>query len=128
MHDCGRCGKPVDGLQCPACGYSEPQSGGLEPRKLSHWGLLAETTRQRFEAPENQPSAFDLTHQQWYNVCKFWPTIAGRCRRRRLAVGPDHPLDRTATAGPMLKRLLGSPRADPEAAAEREAIQTEGST
>ncbi|MGH7605431.1 MAG: hypothetical protein ACRENK_15725 [Gemmatimonadaceae bacterium] len=84
-------------------------------------------TRQRSIA--SAPTSLDLTEQQWYNCCKFWPFVAAHCKRPRPNVGPDHPLDATAAMGPMLRgrAALVAPRRgdDPDALEERAAIQNE---
>jgi hypothetical protein len=82
------------------------------PVALSENALRAIEARERYLA--SAPSAADLTAQQWYNVCRFYPTIARKASEfshRPLAhVGPDNPLDATAQAGPpiafFLKRRL----------------------
>jgi len=51
MRDCPACGKPVDGLQCGACGYSDTKpnapgqfkqrrGGPCEHRGCSRWGTF----------------------------------------------------------------------------------------
>jgi len=107
MKDCPQCGRPVDGASCGACGYGD----GGNSAGLSEWGKIAQATAQHFRAPENQPSSWSLTDQQWYNVCKFRPSIARRCARPMPEVGPEHPLDRTATMGPLLAKHWGAPPA-----------------
>jgi hypothetical protein len=64
------------------------------------------------------PRSHDLAPQQWYNVCRFWTSVAKRCSRPMELVGPDHPLHATSRLGPLLKH-----RIDPEAEAERQALQ-----
>jgi hypothetical protein len=113
---------------CSAC-----QSAMLVPattakgKLLSDAALRAAAVRKRYE--EKAPSSADLTAQQWYNVCKFYPTIARKASahsHRPLAhVGPDNPLDKTATRGPLLRGIRLSPPPDPEALSERAAIQSE---
>ena len=98
MKDCPVCGKPVDGLVCGSCGRAEAGAEGFgKPiRQLSEWGIQAEQVRKKFEAPENQPHAGQLTAQQWYNVCKFYPAAAKRCTRPKADVGEHNRLDRTS--------------------------------
>jgi len=56
--------------------------------------------------PEN-PTSQDLSDQQWYNVCKHYPNVARRTARPLVQVGPDQPLDKTSSAGPLIARHWG---------------------
>jgi Double zinc ribbon len=68
------------------------------PVTLSENALRALEARKRYL--ESAPSSADLSEQQWYNVCKFYPIVAKHASEfsnRRLAhVGPDNPLDKSA--------------------------------
>jgi hypothetical protein len=70
------------------------------------------------------PTSHSLTEQQWYNVCRFWPTVAKRCSRQFADIGPHNPLHATSFQGPLLARRLQLGAM--EAEYEREAIQAEG--
>jgi hypothetical protein len=116
-----------DGL-CGSCGYGKKQPVA---RMRTHVGPLhdaatsarlvelAQMARSRYEFAALSSSS--MTEQQWYNVCKFWPSVAEHCKRQRPDVGPHHPLDATSKAGPLMGQLRK--RHDAEAIAEREAMQ-----
>lgn len=95
MKDCPRCKTAVDGPQCPSCRYVEP--GAIRP---SERGMDVPAISSR-----------SVTPQQWYNVCKHFPSVAARASRSLESVGPSHPLDATSQRGPLFGgTLLGSKR------------------
>ena len=108
LMDCpGKCGAmiAIDAIACPDCGWKPPEAPKeKEAAGLSERALLAAQTRLRFT--ERGPSAADLSFQQWYNVSKFFPNVARRASEyshRPLAdVGPENPLDKKASLGPLL--------------------------
>lgn len=118
MRDCRKCGAPVDGVVCPVCGDGLPAGKVAEPSRAAQCALEA---RRRFVA--DVPSSLDLTPQQWYNVCKFYPTIAERSNRQLVPVGQNQPLDKMARAGFSIRANVRV--RDAEADAERAAIQRE---
>jgi hypothetical protein len=125
MMACPTCGDPlsVHGV-CGNCGYGLKSAGkakGHNPES-AHWGELAARAKEGYLV--GVPTSFDLTEQQWYNVCKFWPNVAAHCKRPGPAVGPDHPLDATSSLGPLMRHRRVKRRSDdPDAIEERAAIQ-----
>lgn len=73
------------------------------------------------------PRSHDLTSQQWYNVCRFWPSVARRCSRPMEKVGPDHPLHATSNLGPLTRAMMARqvPGIDPDGEAERRRIEAQ---
>ncbi len=125
---CPDCGDPlsVHGV-CGSCGYGlkgKRKTAKQDP-EAARRAELAVMAKQRYL--DSAPTSADLTDQQWYNVCKFWPWVAMHCKRERFKVGPDHPLDATSRRGPLLTGQLPVFRRgdDPDALEERAAIQTE---
>jgi len=102
-------------LSCRFCDWVE---GKTPVRQTSQIHRMTPEAKTAYEA--GGPTSHDLTPQQWYNVCRFWPSVARRCSRPLAKVGPDNPLHATSRMGPLLKHRL-----DPEAEAERLAIQSE---
>lgn len=106
-------------IVCNVCGWEAPHRPAGDTRE-------AEERRQENEravaAAKAEPGSTtgDLTEQQWYAVCKFFPGVARRARRKALQVGPRNPLDAQVKLGPMFggRRII-----DAEELAEREAIQ-----
>ncbi len=80
---CSRCAVdlPVPFIACGLCGWRAVVASYQAPGK----------------------SSADLTALQWYNVCRFWPTIARRCGRRLADVGPHNPLHASSRIGPLLR-------------------------
>jgi uncharacterized Zn finger protein (UPF0148 family) len=101
MIDCPKCGSPVDGDYCPKCRYSENAVKKTNAPGLSRAGEIAEMIRQQLQT--HGPTTDELTEQQWYNVCRFYPLVARRSRREFADVGPHNPLDATAQSGTMFK-------------------------
>jgi len=118
---------------CPDCGddisvYAKVHSCGWRaaakpkddvPRPKQH--RLSPEAQEAYEA--GAPRSHDLTEQQWYNVCRFWPTVAKRCSRPFADVGTHNPLHATSRQGPLMRKAVIE-----EAALERAAIQAECST
>lgn len=125
---CPDCGDPlsIHGV-CGSCGYgasAKKKSANYNNEEAERNAVLVAAARDRYLA--TGPTSNDLTDQQWYNVCKFFPGVAEHCKRPRPEVGPDHPLDATARLGPMMRggrRML--PAVQTEADDERTAIQAE---
>lgn len=97
---------------CPECGDD------IYINAKSHkcgWRLTAEpkaVPRQHRMEPEAKaayesggPRSGDLTEQQWYNVCRFWPSVARRCSRTFADVGPHNPLHASSNLGPLMRRI-----------------------
>jgi hypothetical protein len=76
----------------------------LQEERLSEKGRAVVELRKRLA--EHPPSPHDLSDQQWYNVCKFYPNVAARAGRARFEISDAHPLDRTASAGSFLQNAL----------------------
>lgn len=74
------------------CAQHDPQLGGM--------GTYTEPE------PREELSSFSITEQQWYNVCKFFPKVARRCRRPFADVGKHNPLDVTSSMGFLGKAKL----------------------
>ncbi len=128
--DCPICGDPLTtrGV-CGSCGYGRKRKTADTTGHSDgdHWAVLAAQAKEMYLA--NPPTSFDLTDQQWYNVCKFWPNVAAHCKRPRPVVGPEHPLDATSRQGPLMRYTVPPvPRRgdDPDALDERAALQSEG--
>lgn len=113
MRNCPTCRSSLRApfISCDYCSWTATgqrnsvQPGTEEGERSAQ--LVAEARRHYLDSG---PIDNDLTEQQWYNVCKFWPFVAVHCKRARPNVGPDHPLDATAREGP-LTRLLPIPKA-----------------
>lgn len=118
MIDCPQCGSVLadNAVICNRCRWNP------KPASLSDAGQASLEARHRFT--QGWPTSANLTEQQWYNVCKYFPTIAARCRRSRPSVGPEHPLDKKSSQGPFLRHFRRR-SVDLEAAEERAAIQDE---
>ncbi len=121
--NCPRCSDPLSqwGV-CGSCGFGRKASAapaGSTAEGERNDALVSEARRR---CQDDALTSADLTDQQWYNVCKFFPFVAAHCKRSRPEIGPAHPLDRTAHQGPIFKRKR---MFDSEAATEREAIQAD---
>ena len=106
--ECKACGAFYAGKWCQACGEGKPAKGKMsadEAAELANRQLEA----RRIYAAE-APGSESLSDQHWYNLCKFHPTIAARCRRPLVEVGPNQPLDRTASRGPVFDSAHKSSR------------------
>lgn len=107
MYDCPKCGDSLadEAVICNHCKWVPPGLQPTAPKGLSERGLAAAKARRRFE--QHPPSSAERSMQQWYNVCKFFPTVArlasAHSHRPLAEVGPDNPLDKTATLGPLLR-------------------------
>lgn len=125
---CPTCGDPlsVHGV-CGSCGNGLKKGGKRQEYDpdAARRGDLAAIVRARSFALS--PTSADLTEQQWYNVCKFWPNVAAHCDRPRPVVAPTHPLDAAARLGPLARRMAEVMRSCGDASAddERAAIQAE---
>lgn len=101
-----------DANACVEC-FAPMHRDKIAPEKeLSNNALAVAAIRRDYL--EHPPSSTQLTSQQWYNVCKFFPKIAQRASdytHRPLAdVCPDNPLDRTASRGFLLVIQRRAPR------------------
>jgi hypothetical protein len=96
-------------MKCPACtetlaenatlcdcGWRRPKATPQQERK-ERQGQLVELARRAYE--ESAPRVADLSEQQWFNVCRYFPSIAEHCTRPRPVVSPDHPLWKTSRMG-----------------------------
>jgi len=94
---CPMCNEDIqDDLDQCDCGYRRPKKK-----------VIREETRQvREQYLEAGPTSWDLTDQQWFNVCKFFPTVAARCKRPPADLSPDNPMHKVRP-GPMLQSMLG---------------------
>lgn len=128
-NDCPDCGDPmsVHGV-CGSCGYGGKFKGKSKPKhdpEAAHWAHMAMLAKERYL--NNPATSADLTEQQWYNVCKFWPNVAAHCKRPRPIVGPNHQLDVTSRRGPLTRGVADAlPHRrgyDPDAIEERLAIE-----
>jgi hypothetical protein len=63
------------------------------------------TAEQKEAYEAGGPRSHDLTEQQWFNVCRFWPSVARRCSRPFADVGPHNPLWATSQLGPLTRRI-----------------------
>lgn len=97
--ECRACGAYYAGKWCQACGEGKPAKGKMSADEAAELANRQLEARRIFAA--EAPGSESLTDQQWYNVCKFHPTIAARCRRPMVQVGPNQSLDRTSSRGPM---------------------------
>jgi hypothetical protein len=97
VKNCPRCDAPVDGIECGRCGHSEARPGSPTSRHM------APEAKRAYESGGHKVS--DLTDEQWYNVCKFWPSVAARSGRKIADVGVHNPLDASAARGPLLRRI-----------------------
>lgn len=101
-------------MRCPACtevlaenatycgcGWKKPKASPAEQQK-ERVRELASQVREAFE--RNAPKAADLSEQQWYNVCRFFPFVAEHVNRERPEIGPSNPLHATSRMG-MFARL-----------------------
>lgn len=88
---------PDDVMLCD-CGWRKPKSSPADEARRRNEELAART-----RAALPQFTAADLTDQQWYNVCRFFPAVAEHCKRERPIVGSDHPLHGTSRAGPFMR-------------------------
>jgi hypothetical protein len=132
---CPNCGDPlsIHGV-CGSCNYgrAKPKTE-LAPRPEQH--RMTPQAKAAYEA--GGPTSHSLTEQQWYNVCRFWPSIARRCSRPFAKIGPDNPLHATSEQGPIFKAMQArsiagidddgeEERRRLDALLERKAIQSEG--
>lgn len=94
---------------CPTC-----RGIMVEGRCLACGQDLRALIRLRYE--RGAPGSIDLSEQAWYNVCRFYPSIARRARRPMVKVGPEHPLHKTSRAGfsPLPRPSLREPGQDDE--------------
>ena len=93
-------------IACDYCSWTatgKSSSSRLDEETAERNAVMVAEARQA--AIDSAPASEDLTEQQWYNVCKFWPFVAVHCKRARPIVGPDHPLDATAREGPLTRAL-----------------------
>lgn len=117
---CPRCADPLSQYGvCGSCGFGRRAGVGpsVPDMERERNDELVASARRHYLA-----SAPELTDQQWYNVCKFWPFVAAHVNRVRPEIGPNHPLDATARQGPVFRRRH---LFDAESVAEREAIQAD---
>lgn len=117
--DCPDCGEPLGlGAKSCRCGWSVvKKSSAVNQEEAERNAALIAWARQH--SLDTGGKSKDLTEQQWYNVCRFWPSVAKRCSRPFASVGPHNPLHATSRLGPVMRRF------DPEAQAEREAMQAD---
>ncbi len=121
-------------MKCPACteilaenasrcdcGYRVPKATAAQERSERNEQLVVRA-RQHYMA--TALTSYDLTPQQWYNVCRFFPVVAEHCKRTRPQVGPDNPLHATSRMGFFARARTIIPM-DREGEAEREAIMGE---
>lgn len=101
-------------LSCEMCPWSQVRPNGSQRPESPRMDYTAKVA---YEAGGKRST--DLTEQQWYNVCRFWPTVAARCERALPDIGPHNPLHHTSKQGPLMRRV------DVDANSERLAIQTE---
>lgn len=122
MSDCPICTRPLlpPFVSCSGCNW---RTGDIVPVELSQFGQVAQQARERYVAGAS--TSADLTDQQWYNVCKHFRFVAVHCKRERPIVGPGHPLDATATVGPLMRGMARATRHSNEDDLERAAIQTQ---
>ena len=106
--ECRACGAFYAGGWCQACGEGKPKKGQMSATQTAELANRQLEIRRIYAA--NAPGSESLTAQQWYNVCKFFPTIAARCRRPLVLVGPDEPLDRASGLGLLLGAASRSTR------------------
>lgn len=93
-------------MRCPACTEVLAENAtrcdcGWKRQKLSdsdqaraRRSELATDVRSSYEI--NAPKVEDLSDQQWYNVCRFFPSIVEHCKRERPEISADHPLHATS--------------------------------
>lgn len=134
MRDCPKCGDPlsIHGV-CGSCDYGRAKPRAeLAPRPEQH----RMTPQVKAEYESAGLTSNGLTDQQWYNVCRFWPTIARRCSRKFADVGQHNSLHATSSQGPLYSAMKAravhgiDPNGEQErrrldAASERAAIQGE---
>lgn len=101
---------PVTATMC-GCGFRF-QRGAMASRPQADEPLT----------PRHAFSSHDLTAQQWYNVCRWFPTVAARCSRALPDIGPHNPLHATSEEGPLMRALRGKSIAgiEPDKKAEAE--------
>ena len=92
---------------CPECKTERPRNS--QPfnsiRELSDLAKAA-LQAQESSRQSGHPNSYDLTEQQWFNVCKFFPTVAARCKRPQTDLSPDNPMHKVRP-GPLLQSMLG---------------------
>lgn len=102
--ECKSCGTYFAGSWCRACGEGKPEKGKRSADEA------AELANRQLEArriwASDAPGSESLTDQQWFNVCKFFPKIAGRCRREPADLSPENPMHK-ARPGPLMRAMLG---------------------
>jgi hypothetical protein len=125
MRSCPACtatGLAANAKSCPDCGYALPAPNTREG--FSERAERALEARKRFVS--EAPDSWSLSSQQWFNVCKFLPLVAARCKRPLMPVSDANPLAKHAQLGPLLRGFQLPKPIDYEARREREAIQGEG--
>jgi hypothetical protein len=87
-------------LSCEMCPWSS-----MKPADTPRRGFIHMDPQEKAEYERQGKRSGDLTEQQWYNVCRFWPTVARRCRRPFADVGQHNPLHGTSRIGPLMKSV-----------------------
>ena len=128
--ECPECKDPlsIHGV-CGSCGYGreKKKTATYDPTVAHRNQDLVANARRNYL--DNGPTCHNLTDQQWYNVCKFWPFVAVHCSRLRPQVGPENALDATAEEGPLfrgVRRKSAPVQLSIEDQDERLALQEEG--
>lgn len=102
--ECGNHDLSERAITCPECGTDRPRTGRPRARVETEEDrrIREQIAQLRERLAQGGPSSWDLTEQQWYNVCRFFPHVAARSARPMLKVGPDHPLHATSRMGSLL--------------------------
>lgn len=112
MKECQKCGTVYVSGWCRACGEGKPAEKGGKLTADQTAEKANQLLEQRRIWASNGPTSFDLTDQQWYNVCRFYPAVASRCRRPLPGIGSHNPLHATSQLGLLVSAARSSKRAD----------------
>ena len=104
--ECGACGAYFAGNWCQACGEGKPAGKGSKLSANEAAERANQLLADRRAYAESGPTSADLTDQQWFNVCKFFPKVAARCQRPMADLSPDNPMHKVRP-GPLLQTMLG---------------------